>query len=209
LQLFYRDGVDQDILKAERARIEAERTQARRCVASATREASEALEALDEALALVENAHSIYLASEPEQRRLLNQAIFSQLRLRTDLLEGEEAPIFSQIRGLSCSCPIARTNQPNNNQDPLNNGGLGSNLIQLVRMRGLEPPRSHLHTDLNRARLPIPPHPPARPDSIASSARRLIRSRQHALDGALGSPGAGVAGPALLASDLRKRAAIV
>ncbi len=30
-----------------------------------------------------------------------------------------------------------------------------------VRMRGLEPPRSFLHTDLNRARLPIPPHPRA------------------------------------------------
>jgi hypothetical protein len=30
-----------------------------------------------------------------------------------------------------------------------------------MRMRGLEPPRSLLHTDLNRARLPIPPHPRA------------------------------------------------
>jgi anthranilate synthase/aminodeoxychorismate synthase-like glutamine amidotransferase len=28
-----------------------------------------------------------------------------------------------------------------------------------VRMRGLEPPRAFAHTDLNRARLPIPPHP--------------------------------------------------
>src|SRR5579872_631492 len=28
-----------------------------------------------------------------------------------------------------------------------------------VRMRGLEPPRPKGHTDLNRARLPIPPHP--------------------------------------------------
>ena len=28
-----------------------------------------------------------------------------------------------------------------------------------VRMRGLEPPRPEGHTDLNRARLPIPPHP--------------------------------------------------
>ena len=26
-------------------------------------------------------------------------------------------------------------------------------------MRGLEPPRPYGHTDLNRARLPIPPHP--------------------------------------------------
>jgi hypothetical protein len=30
---------------------------------------------------------------------------------------------------------------------------------RLVRMRGLEPPRAFAHTDLNRARLPIPPHP--------------------------------------------------
>src|SRR5262249_28320049 len=30
-----------------------------------------------------------------------------------------------------------------------------------MRMRGLEPPRALAHTDLNRARLPIPPHPPA------------------------------------------------
>src|SRR6266851_682386 len=28
-----------------------------------------------------------------------------------------------------------------------------------MRMRGLEPPRGYPHTDLNRARLPIPPHP--------------------------------------------------
>jgi hypothetical protein len=28
-----------------------------------------------------------------------------------------------------------------------------------MRMRGLEPPRAEAHTDLNRARLPIPPHP--------------------------------------------------
>jgi hypothetical protein len=31
-----------------------------------------------------------------------------------------------------------------------------------MRMRGLEPPRGCPHTDLNRARLPIPPHPRGR-----------------------------------------------
>ncbi len=31
-----------------------------------------------------------------------------------------------------------------------------------MRMRGLEPPRPYGHTDLNRARLPIPPHPRGR-----------------------------------------------
>ena len=34
-----------------------------------------------------------------------------------------------------------------------------------MRMRGLEPPRPERHTDLNRARLPIPPHPRAEDSS--------------------------------------------
>ncbi len=38
-----------------------------------------------------------------------------------------------------------------------------------MRMRGLEPPRPYGHTDLNRARLPIPPHPRGRP--ILASGR--------------------------------------
>jgi hypothetical protein len=42
-----------------------------------------------------------------------------------------------------------------------------SHVETMVRMRGLEPPRSYLHTDLNRARLPIPPHPPTAADDIA------------------------------------------
>ena len=33
--------------------------------------------------------------------------------------------------------------------------------LTVMRMRGLEPPRAFAHTDLNRARLPIPPHPRA------------------------------------------------
>ena len=42
--------------------------------------------------------------------------------------------------------------EPNANRDkPLH--------VSDMRMRGLEPPRAFAHTDLNRARLPIPPHP--------------------------------------------------
>ena len=43
----------------------------------------------------------------------------------------------------------------------------------LMRMRGLEPPRPYGHTDLNRARLPIPPHPRGLP--ILASARLISR----------------------------------
>jgi hypothetical protein len=37
--------------------------------------------------------------------------------------------------------------------------GQRGSLETAMRMRGLEPPRGFPHTDLNRARLPIPPHP--------------------------------------------------
>ncbi len=37
-------------------------------------------------------------------------------------------------------------------------------------MRGLEPPRPYGHTDLNRARLPIPPHPRGSNDSSSGSS---------------------------------------
>ena len=43
--------------------------------------------------------------------------------------------------------------------------------LYVMRMRGLEPPRPYGHTDLNRARLPIPPHPRARDDYSAALSR--------------------------------------
>jgi hypothetical protein len=46
-----------------------------------------------------------------------------------------------------------------------------------MRMRGLEPPRSYLHTDLNRARLPIPPHPQTAGDDIARAGLGEARRR--------------------------------
>jgi site-specific DNA recombinase len=159
LQLFYRDGVDEDVLQAEQQRIEAERTQARRWITSATHETEEAETALDEALAIIQGCHATYLAADPELRRLMNQAIFTQLLVRADLLEGEEAPLLGHIRRLRGSKAPACATGPRNGQDPLSSGGLGSNVDQMVRMRGLEPPRPYGHGDLNAARLPIPPHP--------------------------------------------------
>ena len=41
----------------------------------------------------------------------------------------------------------------------LRRGGQRARCRPAMRMRGLEPPRPFGHTDLNRARLPIPPHP--------------------------------------------------
>jgi hypothetical protein len=47
-----------------------------------------------------------------------------------------------------------------------------------MRMRGLEPPPGFPDTDLNRARLPIPPHPHAGGDAKISHPRRTARLRR-------------------------------
>ena len=48
--------------------------------------------------------------------------------------------------------------------------GASRHTARAMRMRGLEPPRPYGHTDLNRARLPIPPHPRGTV-SVAASSR--------------------------------------
>ena len=45
---------------------------------------------------------------------------------------------------------------------------------ELMRMRGLEPPRTYVHGDLNAARLPIPPHPRDRQGSASGLRSRPL-----------------------------------
>jgi hypothetical protein len=54
------------------------------------------------------------------------------------------------------------SNRPRDDNNRAENAWCGAGEILgfvRMRMRGLEPPRGFPHTDLNRARLPIPPHP--------------------------------------------------
>ena len=56
-----------------------------------------------------------------------------------------------------------------------------SSLKKRMRMRGLEPPRGFPHTALNRARLPIPPHPREAEPNSSRVPRDLISGRSRAL----------------------------
>ena len=58
----------------------------------------------------------------------------------------------------------------------------------VMRMRGLEPPRAEAHTDLNRARLPIPPHPRGGQCSRGTSARTVRERTYHAAPAPLPAP---------------------
>ncbi len=172
VQLYYKGGVSEEVLQAEQQRIEAERTQAHHWIEAATHEAQDVREALDDALTIVGRCHETYLEASPMLRRLLNQAIFERLLIHSDSVECEQQPVFGHITrlGRGCQAPAKARRRPQNAQDPLSFGGLGSNVDTMVRMRGLEPPPGCPDTDLNRARLPIPPHP--RAEAKISQTRR-------------------------------------
>jgi site-specific DNA recombinase len=142
IQLHYRNLVSEEVLQAEQQRIETERGQARRWVESATHEASEVMEALKEALALVEYCHQVYLAAEPMVRRLMNQAIFERFLVHTDDLGGEQQPVLARIDRIGQTygqLATAGAGRSQENQSPQFPGGFGSDVIQMVRRAGLEP----------------------------------------------------------------------
>ncbi len=149
LRLYYRGGVSEDILIAEQARIETERTQARKLVETAAHEAEDIFEALDEALLLIgPNCHAAYMSSPPEHRRLLNQAIFQRLIVTPDDIEDEPQPVVADLHRLTRKAPAA-PKAPKGRQKgrgPQFLGGHGSHVDTLVRPSGLEPPRGNLPT---------------------------------------------------------------
>ena len=158
LHLFYKGSIDEDVLAAEQNRIETERAEAHRWAEVAAQDASEIKETLDEALALLSDPHIPYQQATPHLRRLFNQTLFEALYVRAEGdVEADPAPWVAAIHQLAGS-PLGSQARRTDDPDPIFRGQ-GLNKTQMVRMRGLEPPPSYLDTDLNRARLPIPPHP--------------------------------------------------
>jgi hypothetical protein len=207
LQLSYRDLVDDDVLAAEQARIRHERAQVAKWAKQADLNAEDISAALEKALALLNDPGTAYKLATPMVRRMFNQDLFDKLLVRGDDVTGAEptewVTAFESLadalnadaggsgqarRRRRAAAPPTCTGARNGHGPGVRGHGL--NVDQVVRMRGLEPPRSYLHTDLNRARLPIPPHPPERP-TIPHDARRASRPRVRRPTGrACDAPGA-------------------
>jgi hypothetical protein len=73
------------------------------------------------------------------KERIASQLAQGRAQIRKDLMHEAEEPL-----------PTSKAERPET---------AGHEFGSAMRMRGLEPPRAEAHTDLNRARLPIPPHP--------------------------------------------------
>jgi hypothetical protein len=172
-------------LAAEQQRIKAERTKVEKWAAAASYTANEFREVIDEALKLLKDPAAAYLRATPAERRMFNQVIFEKLfvingdvvaalpnpwirdfealagRSEPSVEEGEESPLTRAL---------AR-HEAQKRRDPRQAGGLGLNVHQMVRLRGLEPPRPCEHSDLNAACIPISPQPRGR-SIVATDGRR-------------------------------------
>jgi DNA invertase Pin-like site-specific DNA recombinase len=80
LQLHHKGLVDDEVLAEEQERIRMERSHARQLVEHATHEVGDIMEALDEALSLVDETFPYADAQDPVLRKLINQATHTEIR---------------------------------------------------------------------------------------------------------------------------------
>ncbi len=84
VQLSYQGLISDEVLASEQHRREAQKLQAERMLTTAELHAEDIESALDGALAKTETPRAVYLASNPLERRLLNQAFFKRILVGED-----------------------------------------------------------------------------------------------------------------------------
>ncbi len=102
VQLYYKGGVSEEVLKAEQNRIENERSQAQQWADAADREETDVMAALDDALLLLDASTVLYEALPTSSRRLVNQAVFLALIVRDpDSIDAERTPFYEALHRLA------------------------------------------------------------------------------------------------------------
>lgn len=149
LHLFYKGSIAEEVLEAEQARIETERAQARHWAEIASHDASDLMAALDEGLTLLSDPEVRYRLAAEEVRRIMNQAIFDALYIRDDSVDSAKTTSWvreiHRAAGTPIDCrdtmPEASLEGREDDQGPLSRT-LGFGKAQMVRAKGLEPPRA-------------------------------------------------------------------
>ncbi len=112
VQLFYRDAVSEDVLRAEQARITAEQAQVEQWAQSAQHQVDDVMAALDEALLLVDAHQRAYDLASASQRRLLNLAIFEHFTIHEEadevIIEPRLEAFYEQL--MDCADALRPTN---------------------------------------------------------------------------------------------------
>jgi site-specific DNA recombinase len=159
LHAHYDGHVDGEVLAAEQARIRDERATAQKWASAAAQDGDEIVEALDEALRLLDSAASLYFQATPYVRRLLNHALFVALYVVDEEI-GYADPVpwvaALQVLGRSAEArPVSRPRQAVScNSDPAF-AGHGLNKDKMVRRVGFEPTHPFGQGLLRAPRLPF------------------------------------------------------
>jgi site-specific DNA recombinase len=154
LQLHYREDVSEAVFALEQERIRTERSAAERMLDQLDFNLADLDEALTEALALLTETHLRYAEASDHGRRLLNQALFEKLLIVDEwVIDCEEQPWVRGLHQLARAtgrkkpaCGAEKTSGAETAAAPVFSGGRGSYVIQMVRRRGLEPPRGNCPT---------------------------------------------------------------
>jgi site-specific DNA recombinase len=100
VQLYYKGGVSEEVLKAEQDRIESERATAQQWADAARSEVKDVMAALDDALAILDDK-IIYESLPASARRLVSQAIFLALTVSDpDNIQAQLTPLYETIARL-------------------------------------------------------------------------------------------------------------
>ncbi len=182
VQLYYRDAVSEDVLRAEQQRIEHERAEAERWKEAAAQEVEDVREALDEALVLLDSGRFVYRLVSPGARRIINQAIYKRLLLEDDgAVEVELAPLYAKLVPLARTlaqeaqeCPENGRSRRNQNTTPVFSGPC-SNFEKLAERGGFEPPNEVTPV----TRFPVAPVQPLRHLSRLALTARRVQGRSH------------------------------
>jgi site-specific DNA recombinase len=81
VQLYYQDLVTMDVFEREQTKLKAEATAAERLRRVAIVQTQDIEKALDKALQRVERTHQSYLEATPQERRIMNRAIFVRIEV--------------------------------------------------------------------------------------------------------------------------------
>ncbi len=155
VQLYYKGGVSEEVLKAEQERIEAERAQAQQWADAADREVEDVMAALKDALLLLDETKIIYEALPNNVHRLVNQAVFVALTVRDpDTIDAQRTPFYEALHQLAQALQEAhetpqtgqkrlrttenKTIRPQHDHDP-DFRGRGSYIEQMAERAGFEP----------------------------------------------------------------------
>jgi site-specific DNA recombinase len=154
LQLYYRDGVSLELMQQEQARIARERVDVERWQQTAQIQVDELMQALDEALALVDG-RLVYDELPAHERRLLNLALFDDFVIEEQdgglQIEPEREQTYVVLRQFAdlvmadgkptsrpTNAPMAAGRGPDANAGPVFLGQ-GSHKDKLAERAGFEP----------------------------------------------------------------------